>query len=269
MDASKRPPLYLEVAATLETEIGRQAPNSLLPTEEQLARRYQVSRVTIRAALDVLEKAGLISRMQGRGTLVSPPKVVRRFAPLLGFEQDLEDQGIPFETKLLGYERKCTAPQAIRERLELPSRSTVGRLSLLRIVDDRVVSHERRYYPPVVAARIVPEVVVNRGASRALENLLSEPITEVDWESEITPPAADVAAALGVAPRTLVLENSYTWHIANGRPVEAGMVCYRVDRCKFKYELSFNHRKSRAGSERENDRRNARVFVRSARRIPA
>ena len=172
ISTSKRAPRYLEVASALEAEISNLSPNGLLLTEKQLAERYDVSRVTIRGALDLLEKSGLISRMRGRGTIVSPPKVTRRFAPLFSFEQDLDSQGIAFTTRILAYERKAVPPPSVRERLELPSRSSVGCLTLVRIVFDRVVCHERRHYPPQIAARIDADAIANQGASKVLEQLM-------------------------------------------------------------------------------------------------
>ena len=238
---SSSSPRYLEIAATLDREISLLAPNSLLPTEQQMAKRFGVSRITIRGALDLLEKSGLVSRLRGRGTIVSPPKITRRFSPLYSFEQDLSDQGIEFETRLLAYEPSSKPSATTRERLRLPEGTTVGSLSLVRLVDDRVVCHDRRFYPPQFALRFNPELVKDQDASKILEDLVAEPIAESDWESEIIPAFAPVAAALEVTPRTLVLANTYTWRLENGLPVEAGIISYRIDRCRFKYETSFKH----------------------------
>ena len=107
---STRSPRYLDVAGVLQCEITLLAPNSLLATEQQLAKRFGVSRITVRGALDLLEKSGLVSRLRGRGTTVSPPKITRHFAPLQSFEQDLSSQGIAFETRVLSYESKSRPP---------------------------------------------------------------------------------------------------------------------------------------------------------------
>lgn len=80
-----------------------------------------------------------------------------------------------------------------------------------------------------------------------LENLVGAQIAEVDWESEIKSPSGDVAEALDITPRTLVLENNYTWRLATGAPIEAGTISYRIDRCKFKYETTFSHLRPRPG----------------------
>ena len=234
-----RSPRYLDVAATLQDEINFLAPNSLLPTEKQLARRFGVSRITVRGALDLLEKSGIVSRLRGRGTTVSPPKITRRFAPLQSFEQDLASQDIEFETQVLSYASQANPPSFIMDRLKLAFDSTVGYLSLTRSVDNRVICHDSRYYPPELAGRIKPDKVANQDASQVLEEIIGSRIAQVDWESEIISAPAEVSEAVGVAPRTLILANTYTWHSDAGVPIEAGVISYRIDRCKFRYETTF------------------------------
>ncbi len=232
-------PRYLDLADTLQGEICDLAPNSLLPTEEQLARRFGVSRVTVRGALDLLEKSGLVSRLRGRGTTVSPSKITRRFAPLYSFERDLAEQGIAFETRVLSFDSKAAAPTYITERLHLSKNSKVGSLALVRVVDDRIVCHDQRYYPQEISSRMDPRRVEMEDASRVLEDLAGAAIVDVDWESEIVSAPGPVASALGIVSRTLVVANTYTWEVEGGLPAEAGVISYRIDRCKFRYEATF------------------------------
>ncbi|MEE8187912.1 MAG: GntR family transcriptional regulator [Kiloniellales bacterium] len=235
-----RVPQYQAVAATLRREIAGLPPNSLLPTELQLAKRFGISRVTLREALVLLEQGGLVSRHRGRGTIISPPKITRRFSPLYSFEQDLTEQGVEFETQVLSYEPEATPPEFIRERLRLPPGSAAGFLSLVRRVDSRIVCHDGRHYPPAIAARLRPERIEGRDASRVLEDLVGMRITAVDWESEIIPSSMETAAVLELSPGTLILANTFTYHVESGAPIEAGVISYRIDRCKFRYELPFS-----------------------------
>ena len=249
MTRNETPPRYVDIANRLEKEIRTLGPNSLLATEEQLARRFEVSRVTVRSALDLLERSGLISRLRGRGTVVSPPKVMRRFSPLYSFEKDLSSQGIKFVTRVLSYAEKAVPPEDIRQRLDIPRNAHVGHLSLVRLVDNRIVCHNDRYYPARIARKLQTRQIEMRDAADILAEAVGEPIVGVDWESEVVPVSADVAAALEVASRTLVFANTYAWRVADGTPVEAGVVSYRIDRCKFRYEINFNHSgQKRAGS---------------------
>lgn len=69
-------PLYLQVARTLKEEIvgGIYMVGSLLPTEEELCKRFSVSRYTVREALRLLRDDGLVTSRQGAGTVVIPPR---------------------------------------------------------------------------------------------------------------------------------------------------------------------------------------------------
>ena len=233
-------PRYLSIEATLRSEIESSAANSVLPTELQFAKRFQVSRITVRRALDMLERGGLISRQRGRGTVISPPKITRRFSPLYMFEQDLRDQGIAFETEVLACDLKAEPPEFIRKRLKLPVRSKVGFLSLLRRVDGRIICHDRRYFPGSIAKKLKPELT-QRGDLRAvIEEIEGKTVTSTDWESEIVPASNEIALALGITPGTLVVANTFTYYFADGAVVEAGVMSYRIDRCKFKFGGRFN-----------------------------
>jgi len=226
---------YVRVAEALGDEIRGLSPNSLLPGEQQLARRFGVSRVTVRLALDLLERSGLVWRQRGRGTIVNPPKITRRLSPLRRFEDDLREQGVKFETRVLAWEPCAKPPEPFREFLRLPSRASAGLLSMLRVVDDRVVCHDCRYFPPAVAASFDPVLVHARTVSEIVEEIAGMRVATVDWESEVVPASSEAAAVLGLKPGTLVVSNTFTYYLPNGAPAEAGRVPYRIDRCKFKF----------------------------------
>ena len=83
--ARKSIPLYVEVAAILRNRIigGEFAAGVQLPTLAQLIEEFEVSRVTVRQAMDLLETEGLIERGSGRGTFVREfPKVAREVLSL-------------------------------------------------------------------------------------------------------------------------------------------------------------------------------------------
>ena len=66
-------PKYQEIAGWLERNIweGRYLPGQKLPSEQALREKFQVSRQTVRKALEVLEQEGLVYGRQGSGTYVS------------------------------------------------------------------------------------------------------------------------------------------------------------------------------------------------------
>ena len=71
--ATRTSPLWQQIAQTLSTEIGPGGlkPGARLPTEAQLATRFDVNRHTIRRAIESLVRTGLVRVEQGRGSFVA------------------------------------------------------------------------------------------------------------------------------------------------------------------------------------------------------
>jgi GntR family transcriptional regulator len=219
----------------LQRQIASLAPNTLLQTEEKLGRRFGVSRVTIRRALELLEGSGAVTRQRGRGTTVSGPKVTRNLLPLFTFEDDLRMQGIIFETRLVAEQAACSPPEAIRKRLRLPPLTTTPFIAFVRLVNDEIVCHDRRYFAPDLIPNLEGILPLERPISEVLTELVGSPITRVDWETEIVAVPEDIATVLRITPGVLTVINTFTEYLANGSPIQAGTMSYRVDRVKFRF----------------------------------
>ena len=73
MYARSAVPLYIQIASALRQRIGsgRWGPGHKISTLEELEREFEVARVTVRLAIELLEREGLVQRQQGRGTFVT------------------------------------------------------------------------------------------------------------------------------------------------------------------------------------------------------
>src|SRR6476661_3204149 len=71
--ARSRIPLYIQVASTLRRRIetGQWQVGQQISTLEELDREFEVARVTVRQAVELLQDEGLVHRRQGRGTFVA------------------------------------------------------------------------------------------------------------------------------------------------------------------------------------------------------
>jgi DNA-binding GntR family transcriptional regulator len=81
-EAKADDPLYQQVARALKKEIvdGTYPVGALLPTEDDLCRRFSVSRYTVREALRRLREDGLVASRQGAGTVVVPRQSTGAYA---------------------------------------------------------------------------------------------------------------------------------------------------------------------------------------------
>ena len=73
-----RKALYLDVIDILMKRIqeGQYPPGSKLPSEDQLAREFGISRVSLREGLRVMSEDGILFRRQGSGTFVRDNKAI-------------------------------------------------------------------------------------------------------------------------------------------------------------------------------------------------
>lgn len=96
-------PLYFQVSQIIENEIkeGTYKPGDLFSTEEELQQRLNVSRSTIRKAIDNLKKRGWLIQQVGKGTFVGSYHLSKTKSHLLSLTEELREKGIEPGTKYI------------------------------------------------------------------------------------------------------------------------------------------------------------------------
>src|SRR5262245_25083347 len=98
-----RVPRYHQIARSLRERIGAgtPAPGERLPDQRSLAREFAVTLMTLRQALELLERDGLITRRHGLGTFVASPPIDYDILHLRALAGDLSAQGEDVATRFL------------------------------------------------------------------------------------------------------------------------------------------------------------------------
>ena len=122
---------YLSIAADLRDRVGAGEfpPGRLLPSESELGSRYDVSRVTVRKALDALRDDGLIDARQGFGWFVASDPVRQSLARLGTIEAQMAESGVTPERKILEF-GFVKASKRVQEVLRVANVLRVTRLNL-------------------------------------------------------------------------------------------------------------------------------------------
>lgn len=102
-----RLPRYRQIAEDVKKNIedGYYPRGQLLPSEASFSREYEVSRVTIRKALEVLKDSGIVAPRHGAGWLVTTPPVKQSLGSFLTLEEQLSNVGIRPSRKVLSSRR--------------------------------------------------------------------------------------------------------------------------------------------------------------------
>lgn len=122
-------PVYEVVRRVLahEIESGLYEDGLLLPSETELGKRFDVSRITIRNAVSQLVSAGLVHRRQGIGTFVTPRHVKRASLNLGWVTSEAPESSGKWEKKIVVSERQSASPR-VASLLEIPTGSSVFHL---------------------------------------------------------------------------------------------------------------------------------------------
>lgn len=102
-EISYQSPIYLQLREVIRNKIedGEYLPGMAIPSENDLADTYGISRMTVRNAIDVLVSEGVLKRVQGKGVYVVGSKVERDLETLGGFTQTMRERNKQPYTKVL------------------------------------------------------------------------------------------------------------------------------------------------------------------------
>lgn len=148
-------PLYKKVMKELEDHIKNDLkPNQKLPSERELVEMFKVSRSTIRLALSDLEQRGMIYRLHGKGTFVSPVFINQaNLGNMYSFSNEMTIAGFRPATQNISL--KILVPEKqFAEQLNLSTGEKAYELVRLRLANDEPLLYSRTYLPEKLFPRL-------------------------------------------------------------------------------------------------------------------
>ncbi len=209
-------PLHARLGAAIRGAIsdGDLRPGSRLPGERDLAAGLDVSRVTLRRALEDLSEAGLLLRQHGIRSVVMP-RLEKAVSRLTGFSDDMRARGRAPGARWLGRAVARPTPAEVLG-LDLPARGRVLRLERVRLADDEPVAVERAAIP----LDVLPDPdLVGDSLYQALDARGLRPVRGTQ-RMRAEPARDGEARVLGVAPGTPLFCVERRCFAASGRCVE-------------------------------------------------
>ncbi|GAB4247115.1 MAG: GntR family transcriptional regulator [Thermoleophilia bacterium] len=228
-------PLYYQVMRVLKDQIvsGRYETGAQLPSESELTESFGVSRVVVRQALQLLEEEGLIRRVKGKGTFVSPQAERDRVPRLSGYLEDLLRIGLDMEVKLLDI-RLVKASGELAEMFQVEDGAELFFFKRLRLVEDKPFSVIHNYVPYRIGQLIPPKELEEEPLMQLIE---SRGKAVIDWASEVFQAVAadeETARLLEIDLMSPVLKMILTAYSPEGDVLNLAHVYYRSDRYNYR-----------------------------------
>lgn len=208
-----------------------------LPGEQKLSAALGVSRVTVRRALDALEREGLIERKAGSGTIVCSPDV----QPAMAFDfntlmPQLVEMSRNTTARLLSF-NYGTAPGNVASAMGLEPDAPVQFAVRLRLSEGVPFSHLTTWVPEEIAAGYTEAELATTPLFSLLERS-GVKVASADQTVNATLASPDVAKALGVSIGAPLLSLDRIVRDADGRGVEYLSALYRPDMFRLEMSLS-------------------------------
>lgn len=232
--AAEREPKHEMLRAELLSLIEQgPAPHEPLPSERELMQRYNVSRMTVRRAMERLAQEGRVYRVQGAGTFVADPATISKSLHLTSFSEDIRSRRMVPGSRLLVKER-TEADLACARDLFLAPGTPVVHLERLRLADDEPMCLENVWLPE----SLVPGLLDSGDPQSLYDWLERAGAAPVRADQTIRATVLDAAQAelLGVPPHFPALQVERITRDVRGRAVERAVSLYRADR--YDYRLS-------------------------------
>lgn len=141
-------PLYQQLEQMLKEEMdsGKRPVGSRIPTENELSQTYNVSRVTVRKALEKLSELGYIERKSGKGTFVAEKKIQRGLSGVRSFSEMCRISGLVPGAKTIKIALEEASERTI-EKMHLDSGEKVLTVERIRYADEKPVLLEINIFP--------------------------------------------------------------------------------------------------------------------------
>jgi GntR family transcriptional regulator len=229
LDRSSKIPLYRQIEDHVRQMLaGKTTGNGRVFTEQELAGRFGVSRLTVRHAITALVAEGKLVRVRGVGTLRISASVTESLERVRDHFVDWESEGRSVSLQNLEF-TGVEAGAGVAGRLQIPERTEVQRLIRLWIVDGIPIGLVYFYLHPFVGSRLSPSDVENTHVRTAVSRLLRMPMLGEQVEIEAAVASRVTAKRLQIRAGASVLIGRLTQYYGDQRPLVAADCFYRAD----------------------------------------
>lgn len=231
LDRNSPMPLWAQLEVDLRRRVDSgEFDDGVFPTDLALTEAYEVSRHTVREAIRHLNKAGILTRQRGRGTVINRSEFEQSLGTLYSLFQTVESAGVEQKSDVLGF--SVTKDPVAARRLERNDDAELVLLERLRFAGDDPLAVDRAWLPHDVAGALL-DVDWSHTALYTELARVGAPVPNQGWErlTPIVPGSAD-RRLLGLrkTDAAFFLERLGR---RDGEPVEWRTTIIRGDRYRF------------------------------------
>jgi GntR family transcriptional regulator len=209
-----------------------------LPTEQELAEAFGVSRMTARQAFQRLVSSGVVVRYPSRGSFVAP-RIVEDLTEWgrAGFTERWPAQGYEVELRVVAYELRAAGPD-LAAQFDITPGDSLAYLERLRLVEGLPLTLDAMYMP----AHFHSLLSLGDLSETSLVSLLPRHgihLKDTRMEIGVRPAGDREAAGLGLQPGDTVVVRETLDTAEDGRLLISEISVYPAGRVSYRIQLDF------------------------------
>lgn len=233
--------MYQQIASTLRREIASQtyAPGSCIGTQSQLAKRFDVSLITIKKAIELLEKDNLVVSRQGKGTFVQDALLQESGGKLLALSSVFEKQNLK-ATISIREMKEINTPKNLPENVVQAIGQKCIYVERIHSVEEKVIGYTKIYIPLELGTCITAEELATDSIYHISQTKLGIQLGHAVQVVRAGKASDDVAKTLDIkkdSPILIVCRESYR---ADGNLLEYGVRFFEHTQYSFRIELDIS-----------------------------
>ncbi len=232
-------PLYQQIRRLLESELrkGTWKPGEVMPTEVELSERFGVSVGTVKQAILLLARDGLVHRQSGKGTFVRPIDRGQSLTRFFRFRESDSGRVLHPEIKVIDFELRPCKQEPLAKIFKILPDEQLFVLRRCMIQDGAPICLYTSYLP----YSLVPGIEKLELNGKALYDILQQElgiyVVQANESLRALPADPEAAAQLGVQegePLIVIQRTAYTF---NDVVIERRMIIGRNDKFEYQYQL--------------------------------
>lgn len=229
-------PVYIQIHNEIRKEIesGKWAVGERIPSERQLSQDFDVSRMTLRQAIQTLVDEGILQRQVGSGTYVSSSKVQEKMSGTTSFTEITEGQGKKPSSKTVSYHVADPSISEI-EKLKLHEGDQILRMERIRYADNQPICFEVATIPIGIVNSLNKKDITS-SLYKALEDKAGLKLGDATQTVSAILASEKIANFLNVKRGSAILRVRQVTTLDDDRPFEYVRSQYAGDRFEFYLE---------------------------------
>ncbi|MCM3731137.1 GntR family transcriptional regulator [Fictibacillus nanhaiensis] len=236
IDKTSPLPLYYQIEEAIKQKIdkGEWESGSMISSEREFAEKYEVSRMTVRQAINNLVNDGYLTRRKGKGTFVSGKKIEQKLLGLTSFTEDMKARGYKPASKLVSFQT-IKANHQLAKALEILQNEEVYEIKRVRLANE---------VPMAIETTVVPVKLIDLKEIHIKEGSLYSQVENAGYYIDFANQSLEASIAreaeseiLEIAKGAPVLLIQRQTYLTTGKPLEVVHSVYRGDRYKFMIDM--------------------------------